>query len=65
MLWFKYVTGNSRIEIGQSYNIICGTSQLLESNCVEDEFYIFNGNRLISRNKHALLGTDSVSNVLN
>lgn len=60
-----YVTGNSRIGIGQSYSITCDTSQLSESRCVEDEFYIFNGSRLLLRNKTTLLRTDSVSNVLN
>ena len=60
-----YVTGNSRIDIGQSFSITCNISQLLESSCVEDEFYIFNGSRLISRNKTSTIGTDSVSGVLN
>ena len=60
-----YVNGNSRIRIGRSHSIICDTSQLSESNCVEEEFYIFEGGRLISRNKSTLLRTDSVSDVLN
>ena len=59
------VTGNSRIVIGQSYSITCNTSQASESSCIEDEFYVFNGNRLISRNKHTTLRTDSISSILN
>ena len=30
-----------------------------------DEFYVFNGNSLISRNKHTTLRTDSISSILN
>ena len=60
-----YVTGNSRIVVGQSYSITCNTSQASESSCIEDEFYVFNGNRLISRNKHTTLRTDSISSILN
>ena len=71
-LWFilgcnavVYVTGNSRIRIGQGYSITCDTFQLSESNCVEEDFYIFKGSRLISRSKSTLLRTVSVSDVLN
>ena len=60
-----YVTGNSRIGIGQSFSITCNTSQLSESSCVEDEFYIFSESRLISRNKTSTFRADSVSGVLN
>ena len=60
-----YVSGSSRISIGQNYSVTCNTFQL-ESSCVENEFYIFNGSRLISGNKHTLLsGIDSVSSFLN
>jgi hypothetical protein len=61
------LTGSSRIVIGQNYSITCNISesQLLDNSCVEEEFYIFNGSGLISRNKHTLLETDSVSNILN
>ena len=59
-----YVNGiPDTINIPQSYNLSCNTFYW-ETGCIEEEYYLYHGDELISRNRSFMLRANSVSDIL-